>query len=80
MRWKYLKFSTATHVAYKEISKETHAESWYGTLMEAKSSIEVTKCTSSNILIWFGRGAPKKSVAGLRESLISSPFENLQKN
>jgi hypothetical protein len=45
-----------------------------------KSSIEVTKCTSSNILVWFGRDAPEKSVAGLREGLISSPFENLQKD
>jgi len=45
-----------------------------------KSSIEVTICTSSNILVWFGRDAPEKSVAGLRESLISSPFENLQKD
>jgi hypothetical protein len=49
---------------------------WYST----KSSIEVTKCTSSNILVWFGRDAPEKSVAGLRESLISSPFEKLQKD
>ncbi len=48
--------------------------------VRTKSSIEVTKCTSSNILVWFGRDAPEKSVAGLRESLISSPFENLQKD
>jgi hypothetical protein len=48
--------------------------------VHTKSSIEVTKCTSSNILVWFGRDAPEKSVAGLRESLISSPFENLQKD
>ncbi len=44
-----------------------------------KSSIEVTKCTSSNILVWFGRVAPEKSVAGLRESLLSSPFEKFAK-
>ena len=44
--------------------------------LDPKSSIEVTKCTSSNILVWFGSDAPEKSVAGLRESLISSPFEN----
>ncbi len=44
-----------------------------------KSSIEVTKCTSSNILVSFGRDAPEKSVAGLRESLISSPFEKFAK-
>ncbi len=31
----------------------------------AKSSIEVTKC-SSNILVWFGRDAPEKSVAGTK--------------
>jgi len=46
---------------------------------QPKSSIEVTKCTSSNILVWFGRDAPEKSVAGLRESLISSPFEKFAK-
>ncbi len=46
----------------------------------SKSSIEIAKCTSSNILVWFGRDAPEKSVAGLRESLISSPFENFQKD
>jgi hypothetical protein len=39
-----------------------------------KSSIEVTICTSSNILVWFGRDASEKGVAGLRESLISSLF------
>jgi hypothetical protein len=44
-----------------------------------KSFIEVTKCTSSNILVWFCRDAPEKSVAGLRESLISSPFEKFAK-
>ncbi len=41
---------------------------------EAKSSIEVTTCTSSNILVWFGTDATKKGVAGLTESLISSLF------
>jgi hypothetical protein len=40
----------------------------------AKSSTEVTKCTSSNILVWFGRDASEKGVAGLTVSLISSPF------
>ncbi len=40
----------------------------------AKSSIEVTTCTSSNILVWFGRDTTEKGVAGLTESLISSPF------
>jgi hypothetical protein len=40
----------------------------------SKSSIEVTTCTSSNILVWFGRDATEKGVAGLTESLISSPF------
>jgi hypothetical protein len=49
------------------------------TRLGAKSSIEVTKCTSSNILVWFGRDAPKKSVAGLRESLISSFFAKFAK-
>jgi hypothetical protein len=44
--------------------------------LKPKSSIEVTICTSSNILVWFGRDTSEKSVAGLRESLISSPFEN----
>jgi hypothetical protein len=39
-----------------------------------KSSIEVTTCTSSNLLVWFGRDATEKGVAGLTESLISSPF------
>jgi hypothetical protein len=39
-----------------------------------KSSIEVTICTSSNILVWFGKSASEKSVAGHRESHISSPF------
>jgi hypothetical protein len=42
--------------------------------LSPKSSIEVTKCKSSNILVWFGRDAPERSVAGLGESLISSPF------
>jgi hypothetical protein len=45
----------------------------------AKLSTEVTKCTSSNILVWFGRDAPEKSVVGLRESLISSPFAKFAK-
>ncbi len=40
----------------------------------AKSSVEVTICTSSNILVWFGRDASEKGVAGLTESLISSLF------
>jgi hypothetical protein len=44
-----------------------------------KSFIEVTICTSSNILVWFGRDTLEKSVAGLRESLISSPFEKFAK-
>ncbi len=44
-----------------------------------KSSIEVTICTSSNILVWFGRDTSEKSVAGLRESLISSPFAKFAK-
>jgi hypothetical protein len=57
-----------------EIMKE-----WVTTYAKTKSSIEVTKCTSSNILVWFGRDAPEKSVAGLRESLISSPFEKFAK-
>ncbi len=39
-----------------------------------KSSIEVTPCRISNILVWFGRDATEKGVAGLTESLISSPF------
>ena len=39
-----------------------------------KSFIEVTICTSSNILVWFGRDASEKGVAGLTESLISSPL------
>ncbi len=39
-----------------------------------KSSIEVTICMSSNILVWFGRNASEKGVAGLTESLISSLF------
>ncbi len=39
-----------------------------------KSSIEVTICTSSNILVWFGRDASETGVAGLTESLISSLF------
>jgi hypothetical protein len=34
---------------------------------------------SSNILVWFGRDAPEKSVAGLRESLIYSPFAKFAK-
>jgi hypothetical protein len=38
----------------------------------SKSSTEVTTCTSSNILVWFGRDATEKGVAGLTESLISS--------
>jgi hypothetical protein len=42
--------------------------------VEAKSSIEVTTCTSSNILVWFGRDASKKGAAGLTENLISSLF------
>jgi hypothetical protein len=42
--------------------------------VRAKSSIEVTTCTSSNILVWFGRDAHEKGVAGLTESLISSLF------
>ncbi len=41
---------------------------------EAKSFIEVTICTSSNILVWFGRDASEKGVAGLTESTISSPL------
>ncbi len=45
-----------------------------------KSSIEVTICTSSNILVWFGRDTSNKSVAGLRESLISSPFAKFAKD
>jgi hypothetical protein len=40
----------------------------------AKSFIEVTTCTSSNILVWFGRDASEKGVAGLTESLIFSLF------
>ncbi len=40
----------------------------------SKSSIEVTICTSSNILVWFGRYASEKGVAWLTESLISSLF------
>ncbi len=40
----------------------------------AKSFIEVAICTSSNILVWFGRDASEKGVAGLTESLISSPL------
>ncbi len=44
-----------------------------------KSSIEVTKCTSSNILVWFGRDAPEESVAGLRESLFLVLLKNFQK-
>ncbi len=47
---------------------------------QPKSSIEVTICTSSNILVWFGRDTSKKSVAGLRESLISSPFAKFAKD
>ncbi len=39
-----------------------------------QSFIEVTICTSSNILVWFGRDASEKGVAGLTESLISSPL------
>jgi len=46
----------------------------------SKSSIEVTKCTSSNILVWFGRDAPEESVAGLRESLFLVLLKNLQKD
>jgi hypothetical protein len=46
-------------------------ELWVG---GAKSFIEVTICTSSNILVWFGRDASEKGVAGLTESLISSPL------
>jgi hypothetical protein len=45
----------------------------------AKSTIEVTTCTSSNILVWVGRDATEKGVAGLTESLISSPFAILPK-
>ncbi len=41
-------------------------------LVRSKSSIEVTTCRSSNILVWFGRDATEKGVAGLTESLISS--------
>ncbi len=44
------------------------------TLSGPKSSIEVTICTSSNILVWFGRDASEKGVAGLTGSLISSLF------
>jgi hypothetical protein len=44
------------------------------TVPNPKSSIEVTICTSSNILVWFGRDASEKGVAGLTESLISSLF------
>jgi hypothetical protein len=39
-----------------------------------KSGCLPTTGTSSNILVWFGRDASEKGVAGLRESLISSPF------
>ncbi len=42
-----------------------------------KSSIEVTTCTSSNILVWFGRDATEKGAAGLTESLISSLFARI---
>ncbi len=48
--------------------------------LQPKSSTEVTKCTSSNILVWFGRDAPEKSVAGLRESLFLVLLQNLQKD
>ncbi len=48
--------------------------------IKPKSSIKVTICTSSNILVWYGRDTSEKSVVGLRESLISSPFEKLQKD
>jgi hypothetical protein len=41
-------------------------------LPDPKSSIEVTTCTSSNILVWFGRDATEKGVAELTEGLISS--------
>ncbi len=42
----------------------------------AKSSLEVTTYTSSNIVVWLGTGASEKDVraAGLTESLISSLF------
>ncbi len=50
------------------------------TTASSKSSTEVTKCTSSNILVWFGRDAPEKSVAGLRESLFIVLLLNLQKD
>ncbi len=43
-------------------------------LRKSKSSIEVTICTSSNILVWFGRDPAEKGVAVLTESLISSPL------
>jgi hypothetical protein len=49
-------------------------------VVHPKSSIEVTKCTSSNILVWFGRDAPEESVAGLRESLFLVLLKNLQKD
>ncbi len=52
----------------------------YITIYEAKSSTEVTKCMSSNILGWFGRDVPEKSVAGLRESLFLVLLQNLQKD
>ncbi len=32
------------------------------------------------ILVWFGRDAPEKSVAGLRESLFLVLLQNLQKD
>jgi hypothetical protein len=43
-------------------------------LPTAKSFIEVTSCTCSNIMVWFGRDTSEIGVAGLTECLIFSLF------
>jgi hypothetical protein len=41
----------------------------------SKSSIEVTTCTSSNILVWFGRDATEKGVAGSQRGSFLVPLQ-----